>query len=119
MFLLQDNRLRPNDQILVINDSSLVNLSNLEAAAILHEAVRREIHPGHIKVTVSRLPNPTDEQQSSSSARYVKEIDLSPLPTLTTVNNDENELDLTTFVPPPLVRKPPSQHSRQFISRSN
>ncbi|CAF3255434.1 unnamed protein product, partial [Rotaria sp. Silwood2] len=36
----RDNRLRPNDQILVINDSSLINISNLEAATILHEAVR-------------------------------------------------------------------------------
>ena len=27
------------------------------------------------------------------------------------MNNDENELDLTNFVPPPLTRKPPTQHS--------
>jgi hypothetical protein len=100
--------LRPNDQILVVNDSSLVKLTNLEAAAILHEVVRHEIHPGHIKVTISRC---TSDQPSMNSTRYVKEIDLSPLPTLISVNNDQNELDLTQFVPPPLVRKPPSQQS--------
>ncbi|CAF3309113.1 unnamed protein product [Rotaria sp. Silwood2] len=112
----RDNRLRPNDQILVINDSSLINISNLEAATILHEAVRREIHPGHIKVTISRLPMTNDDQHMTST-RHVKEIDLSPLPSLMPVNNDENELDLTTFVPPPLVRKPPTQLSNRHSSR--
>jgi hypothetical protein len=107
---MKDNRLRANDQLLIINDSSLINMSNLEAAAILHEAVRREIHPGHIKVTISRLPITIDEQQQRNSTRYVKEIDLSPPPSLMPVNNDENELDLTTFVPPPLIRKPPSSN---------
>ncbi|CAF0863533.1 unnamed protein product [Rotaria sordida] len=116
----RDNRLRPNDQILVINDSSLINISNLEAAAILHEAVRREIHPGHIKVTISRLPMTADDQHMNST-RYVKEIDLLP-PSLSSslipVNNDENELDLTTFVPPPpLIRKPPTQQSSRHSSR--
>ncbi|CAF3148603.1 unnamed protein product [Rotaria socialis] len=114
----RDNRLRPNDQILVINDSSLINLSNLEAAAILHEAVRREIHPGYIKVTISRLPMTTDDQYTNA-ARHIKEIDLSPLPSssIVPVNNDENELDLTTFVPPPLIRKPPTQQSTRHSSR--
>ncbi|CAF4267149.1 unnamed protein product [Rotaria socialis] len=114
----RDNRLRPNDQILVINDSSLINLSNLEAAAILHEAVRREIHPGYIKVTISRLPMTTDDQYTNA-ARHIKEIDLSPLPSssIIPVNNDENELDLTTFVPPPLIRKPPTQQSTRHSSR--
>jgi hypothetical protein len=45
----------------------------------------------------------------------VKEIDLSPLPLLNPMNNDENELDLTTFVPPPLTRKPPTQHSSKEV----
>ncbi|CAF1427046.1 unnamed protein product [Adineta steineri] len=118
----RDNRLRPNDQLLVINDSTLINLSNLEAAATLHEAVRREIHPGYIKVTISRSPITTEdeEQQHMNSKRYVKEIDLSS-PSLIPVNNDENELDLTTFVvpppPPPLNRKPPSQHTSRHSSR--
>ncbi len=94
----------------MINDSSLINLSNLEAAAILHEAVRREIHPGHIKVTISRHPITSEEQ-----TKHVKEIDLSPLPLLNPMNNDENELDLTTFVPPPLTRKPPTQHSSKEV----
>ncbi|CAF3654779.1 unnamed protein product [Rotaria sp. Silwood1] len=115
----RDNRLKPNDQILVINDSSLINMLNLEAAAILHEAVRHEIHPGHIKVTISRLPITTDDQHINST-RHVKEIDLSPPPSsssLMPVNNDENELDLTTFVPPPLIRKPPTQPSHRHSSR--
>ncbi|CAF4714159.1 unnamed protein product [Rotaria sp. Silwood1] len=115
----RDNRLRPNDQILVINDSSLINMLNLEAAAILHEAVRHEIHPGHIKVTISRLPITTDDQHINST-RHVKEIDLSPpssSSSLMPVNNDENELDLTTFVPPPLIRKPPTQPSHRHSSR--
>ncbi|CAF4873116.1 unnamed protein product, partial [Rotaria magnacalcarata] len=34
-----------------------------------------------------------------------------PLSSIIPVNNDENELDLTTFVPPPLIRKPPTQQS--------
>lgn len=87
--LFQDNRLRSNDQILVINDSSLVNLTNLEAANILHDAVRKEIQPGYIKITVSR-----DEQNSNS--KNIREIEL--LPPSLTINNDENELDLTNFL---------------------
>jgi hypothetical protein len=88
-----------------------MNISNLEAAAILHEAVRREIHPGHIKVTVSRLPITAEEH-----SRHVKETDLSPtLLSLNPINNDENELDLTTFVPPPLTRKPPSQQPSNYF----
>jgi hypothetical protein len=88
-----------------------MNLSNLDAAAILHESVRREIHPGYIKVTISRLPINAEEHP-----RHVKETDLSPpLPTLSPINNDENELDLTTFVPPPVTRKPPSQQSSKYL----
>ncbi|CAF1041998.1 unnamed protein product [Adineta ricciae] len=105
----RDNRLRSNDQILIINDSSLINISNLEAATILHESVRREIHPGHIKVTISRLPNTSDNDQDRlNSSRYVKEVDLI-LPvsqSVTSFKEDENELDLTTYVPPPVSRKP-------------
>ena len=67
----KDNRLRSNDQILIINDSSLVNLTNLEAANILHDAVRKEIQPGFIKITVSR-----NEQNLNS--KNVKETELSP-----------------------------------------
>lgn len=92
----------------MINDSSLINLSNSEAASILHEAVRHEIHPGFIKVTISRLPSTCEDHN-----RYVKEIDLSPTIFSYGMNNDENELDLTNFVPPPLTRKPPTQHSRK------
>ena len=96
--------------MLIINDSSLVNTSNLEAATILHDAVRREIHPGYIKVTVSRLPTLTDDEQLDST-RFVRETDLTPASLLPmSNNNDDNELDLTTFVPP-LIRKPPSQQS--------
>jgi hypothetical protein len=71
-------------------------MSNLEAAAILHDAVRKEIQPGFIKITISR-----DEQ--SLNSKHVKEIELLP-PSLIT-NNDENELDLTNFVPS-INRKP-------------
>ena len=89
-------------------------MSNLDATAILHEAVKREIHPGHIKVTISRSPI-TIEDQAINSTKYVKETDiLSPL-SLISMNNDENELDLTTFVPPPLIRKPPSQQSSKIL----
>jgi hypothetical protein len=65
-------------------------MSNLEAATILHEAVRKEIQPGFIKITISR-------NEQSINSKNVKEIELLP-PSLTT-NNDENELDLTDFVP--------------------
>jgi len=97
VFLLffKDNRLRSNDQILIINDSSLVNLTNLEAANILHDAVRKEIQPGFIKITVSR-----NEQNLNS--KNVKETELSPL-----INNEENELDLTSFVSSSNNRKTP------------
>ncbi len=102
----------------------MINISNLEAAATLHEAVRREIHPGYIKVTISRSPITTEqEQQLPNSTKYVKEVDLTlPPPSSIPINNDENELDLTTFVPPvpPLSRKPPSQHSSKiFCSQKN
>ncbi|CAF1014793.1 unnamed protein product [Rotaria sordida] len=114
----RDNRLRPNDQILVINEESLINISNLEAADILHETVRREIHLGHIKITILRLSMITDDQHMNST-RYVKEIDLLPPSpsSLMPINNDENELDFTTFVPLPLVRKPPIQQSSRHSSR--
>ena len=69
-------------------------MSNLEAAAILHDAVRKEIQPGFIKITISRVLN--DEQDMN--LKHVKEIELLP-PSFTT-NNDENELDLTNFVSP-------------------
>jgi len=71
-------------------------MSNLEAAAILHDAVRKEIQPGFIKITISR-------NEQSLNSKYVKEIELLP-PSLIT-NNDENELDLTNFVPS-INRKP-------------
>ncbi len=73
----------------MINDYSLVNLTNSEAANILHDAVRKEIQPGYIKIIISR-----DEQNNNS--KNIREIELLP-PTLT-MNNDENELDLTNFV---------------------
>ncbi|UJR31222.1 hypothetical protein I4U23_018726 [Adineta vaga] len=107
----RDNRLYPNDQILIINDSSLVNMSNLEAAAILHDAVRKEIHPGYIKITISRVLN--DEQERNS--KYVKETEL--LPPIATTNNDENELDLTNFVP--LVNQKPPIKSTKSIDSEN
>jgi len=65
-------------------------MSNLEAATILHDAVRKEIQPGFIKITISR-----DEQTINS--KNIKEIEL--LPPSITINNDENELDLINFVP--------------------
>ncbi|CAF4224532.1 unnamed protein product [Rotaria socialis] len=79
----RDNRLRPNDQILVINDSSLINLSNLEAAAILHEAVRREIHPGYIK-TKKRPPctllHVTGTRKKSSPKQPIRTLPSSSSP---------------------------------------
>ncbi|CAF0997726.1 unnamed protein product [Adineta ricciae] len=105
----RDNRLRSNDQILIINDSSLINISNSDAATILHESVRREIHPGYIKVTISRLPKTSDnDQERLNSSRHVKEVDL-VLPVFQSAvsfKDDENELDLTTYVPPSISRKP-------------
>ncbi|CAF3579779.1 unnamed protein product [Rotaria sp. Silwood1] len=96
----RDKRLRSNDQILIINDVSLVNMSNIEAATILQDAVRKEIQPGFIKITISRLLN--DEQDLNS--KHVKEIEL--LSSSLTMTNDENELDLTNFIPC-VNRKPP------------
>ena len=62
-------------------------------------------------MTISRLPFSNDDHHQH---RHVKEIDLSPTifshPMMVN-NNDENELDLTNFVPPPVTRKPPTQHS--------
>lgn len=96
MVLEKDNRLRSNDQILVINDFSLVNLSNVDAANILHDAVRKEIHPGYIKITVSRSQQQDlDTSSISFQTKNVQETDLLP----PTQSNDENELDLTNFVP--------------------
>lgn len=68
----------------------MVNLTNLEAANILHDAVRKEIQPGYITITISR-----DEQESPS--KNVRETEL--LPPTATGNKEENELDLTDFVP--------------------
>lgn len=64
---------------------------------------------------ISRLPNTIDERNST---RYVKETDLfPPSPSILPINNDENELDLTTFVPPPVIRKPPSSKSGSDFSK--
>jgi len=104
----RDTRLRSNDQILVINDYSLVNLSNLEAANILHDAVRKEIHPGYIKITVSRLCHPEFDIPT------VQETDLSPM--FSTPVNDENELDLTTFVPSVNRKAVPSQQDSKSMN---
>ncbi|CAF3377001.1 unnamed protein product [Rotaria socialis] len=96
----RDKRLRSNDQILIVNDVSLVNVPNIDAATILQDAVRKEIQPGFIKITISRMLN--DEQDPN--AKHVKEIEL--LSSSLTITNDENELDLTNFVSS-ANRKPP------------
>lgn len=64
-------------------------------------------------MTISRLPFTNDDHH-----RHVKEIDLSPTIFSHPINNDENELDLTTFVPPPLVAKPPTQRSNRHSSET-
>ncbi len=66
----------------------------------MHDAVRKEIQPGYIKITISRVLN----NEHDINSKNVKETELSPF--LLTTNNDENELDLTNFVPP-APRKPP------------
>ncbi|CAF1025565.1 unnamed protein product, partial [Didymodactylos carnosus] len=124
----RDGRLRPNDQLLIINESSLINTSNLDAAGILHEAVRHEIIPGHIKVTISRSQHEQadDEEDEQDNKKYsylitntsknnnnnyngsIRETDLPSITSLIVnqpslsidIKSDENELDLTTFVPP-------------------
>ena len=78
-----------------------MNLTNLEAANILHDAVRKEIQPGYITITISR-----DEQDNQS--KNVRETEL--LPPSAMVNKDENELDLTDFVPS-VNRKTPNNDS--------
>lgn len=93
----------------MINDYSLVNLSNLEAANILHDAVRKEIHPGYIKITVSRLCHPEFDIPT------VQETDLSPM--FSTPVNDENELDLTTFVPSVNRKAVPNQQDSSRKSK--
>lgn len=84
-------------------------MSNLEAAAILHDAVRKEIHPGFIKITISRVLNDGQERNS----RYVKETEL--LPPVATTMNDENELDLTNFVPS-VNQKPPMSKNNPTLN---
>jgi hypothetical protein len=85
-------------------------MTNLEAAGILHDAVRKEIQPGFIKITISR-----DEQ--NLNAKHVKEIELLP-PTFTS-NNEENELDLTNFVPSSNRRTPLSNIFEFYFNENN
>ncbi|CAF3630837.1 unnamed protein product [Rotaria sordida] len=108
----RDKRLCSNDQIHIVNDVSLVNMSNIEAATILQDAVRKEIQPGFIKITISRLLN--DEQDSN--AKHVKEIEL--LSSSLVMNNDENELDLTNFVPSVNRKYPIKSDIRSTINQS-
>ncbi|CAF0908183.1 unnamed protein product, partial [Didymodactylos carnosus] len=135
----RDGRLLPNDQLLIINESSLINTPNLEAAEILHDAVRHEIIPGHIKVTISRsqhelVENREDENTKNKDSYQIintskssnennkgciRETDLPSLtssavnqPSLSTdIKLNENELDLTAFVPSLL-------HSFRYIKQS-
>ncbi len=85
-------------------------MTNLEAATILPDAVRKEIQPGFIKITISR-----DEQ--SVNSKNVKEIELLPPPLTTT--NDENELDLTNFIPPTNRKPPLSKTTKKFNEIEN
>lgn len=80
-------------------------MTNLEAATVLQDAVRKEIQPGFIKITISRLLN--DEQDTNG--KHVKEIELFSSSSLV-MNNDENELDLINFVPPINRKLPPSKN---------
>ena len=99
----------------MINDSSLVSLPNLDAANILHDAVRKEIHPGYIKITIARQCHHEQENTSiNDGSKYVQEIDLTPA--LLTRTNDDNELDLTKFVPPVSRKVPMQQMSRNSLS---
>ena len=68
-------------------------MSNLEAASVLQDAVRKEIQPGFIKITISRLLN----DEYDMNVKNVTEIEL--LSSSLTLKNDENELDLINFVP--------------------
>ena len=99
----------------MINDFSLVNLSNIDAANILHDAVRKEIHPGYIKITVSRALNHDSEIVSNGHpTKNVHETDLSS-PGVSQMN-DENELDLTNFVAPISRRISPQEKNSNFES---
>lgn len=56
------------------------------------------------------------DDQPINLTKHLKKTDLYPPPpsslmSMIPTKNDENELDLTTFVPPPLSRKPPTQLS--------
>lgn len=83
-------------------------MSNIDAATVLQDAVRKEIQPGFIKISISRLLN--DEQDMN--AKHVKEIEL--LSSSLTITNDENELDLTNFVPS-INRKIPTSKIKQIV----
>lgn len=61
----------------------------------MYDAVRREVHPGHIKITILRERTPENE----NSTYEIKDLAPTPSPTLSAVNNDENELDLTNYFP--------------------
>ena len=67
MYLIQDGRLRPNDQLLYINDESLISISNSSAMDILRRSMAGDKSPrSHIRLVIARRTDPGDVTPTSS-----------------------------------------------------
>ena len=65
--LIQDGRLRPNDQLLYINEESLISISNSSAMEILRRSMAGDKSPrSHIRLVVARRTDPGDITPTSS-----------------------------------------------------
>ncbi|XP_033639265.1 partitioning defective 3 homolog isoform X1 [Asterias rubens] len=63
----KDGRLRPNDQLLYINDESLISISNSSAMDILRRSMAGDKSPrSHIRLVIARRTDPGDVTPTSS-----------------------------------------------------
>lgn len=53
-FILKDGRLKVNDQLLCINDTSLIGLSNSDAMSVLRLSMEKSLQKGSILIIIGR-----------------------------------------------------------------
>lgn len=53
-FILKDGRLKVNDQLLCINDTSLIGLSNSDAMSVLRGSMEKSLQKGSILIIIGR-----------------------------------------------------------------
>lgn len=66
----QDGRLRVNDQLMAVNQQSLVGLTNVQSMEVLRKGMTQETpFPGHIQLVVARSKTPFKEPNPPNELR--------------------------------------------------